>query len=92
MLDALTADMNLSDYTAVKAEDGNRLVFCRRDGSEEVKQWADRSRAESWAEEMKQQARQRTAERYAKEKSNIDGKSITGSDTESNIEIEKNTD
>jgi len=35
------------------------VVFCVDDGSEIVKRWTDRSRAESWTPEMKEKARQR---------------------------------
>ncbi len=60
VLDALTADVSLDDLTAFRAENGNRLVFIRRDGSESVKRWEDRSRAESWTPEMKEAARQKS--------------------------------
>lgn len=54
----------LSDkITAVRAEEDNALVFCFKDGSETVKRWQDRSRAESWTEEMKEAARQKALER-----------------------------
>ena len=49
--------------TAIRAEKNNTLVFCFEDGSEAVKRWQDRSRAESWTEEMKDAARQRELER-----------------------------
>ena len=49
--------------TAIKAEKNNTLVFCFKDGSETVKRWQDRSRAESWTEEMKEAARQKALER-----------------------------
>ncbi len=49
--------------TAIKAEKGNTLVFCFKDGIESVKRWQDRSRAESWTEDMKQAARQKALER-----------------------------
>lgn len=60
VLDSLTADISLDDLTALRAENGNRLVFCFRDGSESVKRWEDRSRAESWTPEMKEAARQKS--------------------------------
>ena len=60
VLDSLTADISLDDLTALRAENGNRLVFCFRDGSENVKRWEDRSRAESWTPEMKEAARQKS--------------------------------
>ena len=49
--------------TAIRAENGNTLVFCFKDGSEAVKRWQDRSRAESWTDEMKEAARRRELER-----------------------------
>ena len=60
---ALTADM---DLTEICAEDGNRLVFRFKDGSESVKRWQDRSRAESWTPEMREAARQKALERSRK--------------------------
>ena len=61
----LTADMAISDLTAIQAENGNTLVFCFKDGTQAVKRWKDRSRAESWTEEMKEAARQKTLARTA---------------------------
>ena len=63
---ALTTDMALSDLTEICAENGNRLVFRFRDGSESVKRWQDRSRAESWTPEMREAARQKALERSRK--------------------------
>ena len=60
VLDSLTADVSLDGLTALRAENGNRLVFCFKDGSESVKRWEDRSRAESWTPEMKEAARQKS--------------------------------
>ena len=60
VLDSLTADISLDDLTALRAENGNRLVFCFKDGSESVKRWEDRSRAENWSPEMKEAARQKS--------------------------------
>ena len=62
----LTADIPLGDLTAIRAENGNALVFCFKDGTQAVKRWKDRSRAESWTEEMKEAARQKTLARSAK--------------------------
>lgn len=64
VLESLTADISLDDITALRAEEDNRLVFCFKDGSESVKRWQDRSRAESWTPEMKEAARQKTLERH----------------------------
>lgn len=63
VLMALTADISMSDLTDICAENGNRLVLRFKDGSESVKRWQDRSRAESWTPEMREAARQRTMER-----------------------------
>ena len=63
VLDSLTADMDWTELTAIRAEDGNRLVFCQRDGTETVQHWKDRSRAESWTPEMKEAARQNALKR-----------------------------
>ena len=57
--DALDPDMVRSKITMIRAEKNNVAVFCMDDGSEIVKRWKDRSRAESWSPEMKEQARQR---------------------------------
>ena len=61
----LTADILLSDLTAIRAEKDNTLVFCFKDGLQTVKRWKDRSRAESWTEEMREAARQKTLARTA---------------------------
>ena len=61
----LTADIPLGDLTAIRAENGNTLVFCWGDGTQAVKRWKDRSRAESWTEEMREAARQKTLARTA---------------------------
>ena len=59
VLEKFAADIAPGKITAVRAENGNRLVFTLADGSEIVKQWEDRSRAESWTLEMKEAARQK---------------------------------
>ena len=46
------------EITEVRLENGNRLVFLHTNGKESVKQWQDRSRAESWTAEMREVARQ----------------------------------
>lgn len=58
----LTADMAIGDLTAIRAQNDNTLVFRFKDGSEIVKRWQDRSRAESWTADMKDAARQKTIE------------------------------
>ncbi|MCR5090664.1 MAG: recombinase family protein [Oscillospiraceae bacterium] len=63
VLDDLTTEISLTDLTAIRAENGNKLVFCFKNGSESVKRWKDRSRAESWTPEMKERARQREKQR-----------------------------
>ena len=64
---ATSIDDNLETFmgkiTAVRAEKENTLVFCFRDGTESVKRWQDRSRADSWTEEMKNAAAQKARER-----------------------------
>ena len=52
-----------SKITAVKVEKDNTLVFCFKDGTETVKRWQDRSRAESWTPEMRAAAAEKTRER-----------------------------
>ena len=46
------------EITEVRVENGNRLVFLHTNGKESVKQWQDRSRAESWTAEIREVARQ----------------------------------
>ena len=57
--DHLDAKAVRSKITEIRAEKSNVVVFCLEDGSEIVKRWKGRSRAESWTPEMKEQARQR---------------------------------
>ena len=46
-------------------------MFCHKDGTESVKQWKDRSRAESWTPEMRAVASMRTKQmREAKRNGN----------------------
>lgn len=60
---AFDLDAFLSKITEVRVENGNRLVFLHSDGTQTVKRWQDRSRADSWTEEMKEAARRRERER-----------------------------
>ena len=57
-LDAFDAKALHNKITAVRAEGNNTLVFLFKDGTQTVKRWADRSRAESWTPEMKAAARE----------------------------------
>ncbi len=52
-LDSFDPDVFHDKITAVRAEENNTLVFLFKDGSQTVKRWKDRSRAESWTPEMK---------------------------------------
>ena len=61
-LDTFDPNAFPGEITEVRIENGNRLVFLFTDGKECVKQWLDRSRAESWTEEMKNTARRRQRE------------------------------
>lgn len=56
---SVNSDKVRSKKTAIRAGKDYRVVFCMGDGSEIVKRWTDRSRAESWTPEMKEKARQR---------------------------------
>ena len=58
-----SAEALTGKITAVRAENGNRLVFCFPDGTQSVKRWYDRSRADSWTEEMRATAAQKARER-----------------------------
>ena len=61
--DSFDAEALHSKITAVRVAEGNTLVFCFKNGTEAVKRWADRSRAESWTPEMRDAARKKTSER-----------------------------
>ena len=54
-----STDALYDKITAIRAEKDNTMVFCFKDGTETVKQWQNRSRAESWTEDMKEAARQK---------------------------------
>ena len=57
-LDAFDAKALHDRITAIRAEGNNTLVFLFQDGTQTVKRWADRSRAESWTPEMRDAARE----------------------------------
>ena len=57
-LDAFDAKALHDKITAIRAKGNNTLVFLFKDGTQTVKRWADRSRAESWTPEMKAAARE----------------------------------
>ncbi len=61
--DTFDAEAIHSKITAVRVAEGNTLVFCFKNGTEAVKRWADRSRAESWTPEMRDAARKNTLDR-----------------------------
>ena len=56
-------EIDTGDLTAVCAMDDNTLILHRVDGSETVKRWQDRSRADSWTPEMRTAASHRATER-----------------------------
>ena len=58
-----TLDALDGKITAVRVEKDNTLVFRFPDGTEAVKRWLDRSRAESWTPEMRAAAAEKTRER-----------------------------
>lgn len=57
-LDAFDAKALHDKITAIRAEGDNTLVFLFKGGTQTVKRWTDRSRAESWTPEMKAAARE----------------------------------
>lgn len=59
----ITADILREQLDCIVAENGNRIIFCFKDGRREERQWKDRSRSESWTPEMREQARQRILQR-----------------------------
>jgi hypothetical protein len=54
---------SVGEITAVTACNNNALVFTLSDGTQTVKRWQDRSRADSWTPEMRSAAGQKTKER-----------------------------
>lgn len=52
--------------TEIRAMNDNALVFCFKDGTKAVKQWQDRSRAESWTPDMKAAAAEKTRTNHRK--------------------------
>lgn len=62
----ITADMDMSRITGIKADDGNRLMFYLNDGRTIEKIWPDRSRSESWTDEMRKKASEHANKRYQK--------------------------
>lgn len=59
----MTADVDLGAVKNLIAEDNNVVRIEFTDGTETVRHWEDRSRAESWTEEMREAARKKTIER-----------------------------
>lgn len=57
-LDTFDSKVLHDKITAIRAEGNNILVFLFKDGTQTVKRWADRSRAESWTPEMRATARE----------------------------------
>ena len=51
------------EITAITAHNNNLLEFTLKDGTNAVKRWQDRSRAESWTPEMRIAAGEKTRER-----------------------------
>ncbi len=51
------------EITAITAYNDNLLEFTLKDGTNAVKRWQDRSRAESWTAEMRRAAGEKTRER-----------------------------
>ena len=66
-ISSLDSDMVRSRITAIRAEQNNTVVFNLIDGSEIIKQWKDRSHAESWTPEMKESAAQTAKKRWRKD-------------------------
>lgn len=52
-----------SETTAITAHNENLLEFTLKDGTNAVRRWQDRSRAESWTAEMRRAAGEKTRER-----------------------------
>jgi hypothetical protein len=54
---ALAAEVSaMGEISAITAQNNNTLVFTLVDGTQTVKRWQDRSRAESWTDEMRSAA------------------------------------
>ena len=60
MLQSRTVTDDISAIQKIQVADGNILRFFMKDGRVIVRQWEDRSRADSWSPEMREAARQRT--------------------------------
>ncbi len=58
-LDAFDGKALHDKITVIQAMRDNTLVFSFKDGTQTVKRWTDRSRAESWTPEMREAARQK---------------------------------
>ena len=58
-LEEFDPDTFESKITVIEAHDDNTLIFCFTDGTQTVKRWQHRSRAESWTPEMRESARQK---------------------------------
>lgn len=60
MLQTRTVTDDISAIQKIQVANGNVLRFVMKDGRVIVRQWEDRSRADSWSPEMREAARQRT--------------------------------
>ena len=58
-LEEFDPDAFESKITVIETHDDNTLVVCFTDGTQSVKRWQHRSRAESWTPEMREEARQK---------------------------------
>lgn len=63
---ALTEEMDMSRIAEITADNGNRLIFCFKDGQVLGKRWSGRSRSESWTDEMRKKAGEQTKARHEK--------------------------
>ena len=62
-LDAITKGVDLAELSCIRAEAGNTVRLCYKDGTEITKHWTDRSRSQSWTPEMRAEAGRRAKER-----------------------------
>lgn len=59
----MVGGIDLETVEQIAAQDRNKIRIRLKDGTEIIRHWKDRSRAESWTDEMKEQARQKALER-----------------------------
>lgn len=52
----MTSGVDISEVDHIDVEQNNTIIIVFKDGTKSMRQWKDRSRAESWTDEMRLQA------------------------------------